>query len=463
MKPHTLVLTVAAWLPLFITATAGAAGALQGVPESFADVARTARPAVVNISTTRLVRTQGSTGDPAEDFFRQFFGEALPQRLQKRQSLGSGFIIDTDGYIVTNAHVVQQANEIRVKLSTREEYTAKIIGSDPKTDLALIKIEPKGSVAVVRLGDSDVLEVGDWVVAIGNPFGLAETVTAGIVSAKGRVIGAGPYDDFIQTDASINPGNSGGPLLNIRGEVIGINSAIFSRSGGSVGIGFAIPVNLARRIVEELRSHGKISRAWLGLQIQEVTPALAQSFGLDHPMGALVAGVEPGSPAAKAGLQRGDVILAVDGAEVIESHQLPVMVQKAGIGNTADLTVLREGREVAIEVKVEAQRAPSPQAAVPDDRGSQDDEWGVELVDLTATLSKRYAIPRGIRGALVSAVAAESPAAIAGLEPGDVIVQVDRQAVVSARTCRQLLARAERRALLLVQRQQITGYVMLQR
>ncbi len=463
MKAHSLAPVVAAWMSLHIISTAGAAGALSGVPESFADVARAARPAVVNISTTRLVRTQGSTGDPAEDFFRQFFGEALPQRLQKQQSLGSGFIIDTDGYIVTNAHVVQQANEIRVKLATREEYTAKIIGTDPKTDLALIKIEPKGSVAIVRLGDSDALEVGDWVVAIGNPFGLAETVTAGIVSAKGRVIGAGPYDDFIQTDASINPGNSGGPLLNIHSEVIGINSAIFSRSGGSVGIGFAIPVNLARRIVEELRSHGKIVRAWLGVQIQEVTPALAQSFGLDHPMGALVTGVEPGSPAAKAGLQRGDVILAVDGAEMMESHQLPVMIQKAGIGNTAELTVLREGRQRTVEVKVEGQQAPSPSLAAPDDRSGQDDQWGVALVDLTPALIKRYAIPRGMRGALVSAVAAESPAATAGLEPGDVIVQVDRQAVASAATCRQLLARADRRALLLVQRQQITGYVMLQR
>jgi len=432
---------------------------LQGVPESFAGVAKAAKPSVVNISTTRLVRTRRSSGDPAEDFFRQFFGEGLPERLAKQQSLGSGFVISEDGYIATNAHVVQQANEIKVKLSNGDEYGAKVVGTDPKTDVALIKIEPRGDLEVAQVGDSEQLEVGDWVMAIGNPFGLAETVTVGIVSAKGRAIGAGPYDDFIQTDASINPGNSGGPLLNMNGEVIGINSAIFSRSGGSVGIGFAIPMNLARRIIDELRTSGKVVRAWLGVQIQPMTAALAQSFGLDHARGAIIANVEPDSPAARAGLQRGDVILSVDGTEVRDSSKLPVMVQKAGIGNTARLGVLRDGDEIDVNVKVEAQRAPVA-AAEPEE---EDGEWGVTLVDVTPQLARRFRLPRNVRGALVSEVENGSPAAAAGLHPGDVIVQIDRKPVASARAGRQLLDRAKQRALLLVQRGQITGYTILQR
>jgi len=458
MKMSSVAL-VALSVSLLVVASVGAAPALQGVPDSFAGVARTAKPAVVNISTTRLVRAQGS-GDPAEDFFRQFFGEGLPQRLQKQQSLGSGFIISEDGYIVTNAHVVQQANEISVKLSSGDQYAAKIIGTDPKTDVALIKIEAKNSLPVMQLGDSEVIEVGDWVVAIGNPFGLAETVTVGIVSAKGRAIGAGPYDDFIQTDASINPGNSGGPLLNIQGQVVGINSAIFSRSGGSVGIGFAIPINLARRIIDELRSHGKVVRAWLGIQIQELTPALAQSFGLERPTGALVVGIEPDGPAARAGIERGDVVVAVDGVEVREGHQLLVMVQKAGIGNTAELTVLRDGARLAVDVKVEAQRQPTKAAA---DEVEESTDWGIAVVDLTPALSRQHHVARGTRGALIQSVEPGSPAAEAGIEPGDVIMQVDRRAVGSARACRQLLNAAGRRVLLLIQRQQSTGYAMLQR
>lgn len=461
MKPHAQIcFRQVCFLLSLLSATATVQA--RGVPDSFAGVARTAKPAVVNISTTRLVRSQG-TGDPAEDFFRQFFGEGLPQRLQKQQSLGSGFIISEDGYIVTNAHVVQQANEISVKLSSGEEYSAKVVGTDPKTDVALIKIQPKGSAPVVKFGDSEVLEVGDWVVAIGNPFGLAETVTAGIVSAKGRAIGAGPYDDFIQTDASINPGNSGGPLLNTQGEVIGINSAIFSRSGGSVGIGFAIPINLARRIIDEIRTHGKVVRAWLGVNIQEVTPALAQSFGLERAGGALVVGVEPSGPAARAGLERGDIILAVDGIEVKEGHQLVVMVQKAGIGNTAELTVLRDGNRLSLDVKVEAQRQSAPDSPRAKAERDSTEDWGLSLTDLTPALARQYRVPRGTRGAFVRSLEEGGPAAAAGLEVGDVIMQVDRRRVASARACLQLLNAAGERALLLIQRQQTTGYAMLQR
>ena len=291
---HCFVLTSLIGLATLLRVSSATAVAM--VPESFSEVARAAKPTVVNIFSTRTVRPQGPTGDPNDpfnEFFRRFFGEMQPQR---QQSLGSGFIVSKDGYIVTNAHVVQMADQIRVKLSNREEYDAKLVGVDDKTDVALVKITPHHELPVARLGDSETLEVGDWVVAIGNPFGFAQTVTAGIVSAKGRVIGAGPYDDFIQTDASINPGNSGGPLLNTQGDVVGINSAIISRSGGSVGIGFAIPVNTARRIIDELRQHGRVVRGWLGLSVQDVTPALAQSFGLDHPQGALVVDTDPGGP-----------------------------------------------------------------------------------------------------------------------------------------------------------------------
>jgi serine protease Do len=454
---QTLIENVVALVLPVLVLSAGPVAAAR--PDSFADVAREAKPAVVNISSTRAVRVPGSTGDPTEDFFRQFFGEGLPPRIQRQQSLGSGFIISADGYIVTNAHVVQQADQIRVKLSNRDEYDAKLIGADPKTDVALIKIKPHGEVPVVRLGNSDALEVGDWVVAIGNPFGLAETVTAGIVSAKGRVIGAGPYDDFIQTDASINPGNSGGPLLNTHGEVVGINSAIFSRSGGNIGIGFAIPINLAKHVVDELRSKGKVARGWLGVNVQDMTPALAQSFGLDHPSGALVVEVQPGGPAEKAGIERGDVITAYNGTPIQDSRQIPVMVVETGIGNTADLTLLRNGHELTVTVRITEQ--PVRQPARVERRPSK--SWGMEVMDLTSSLMRRYGIPPGVRGAMVQEVMPDGPAADAGIEPGDVIRQVDRQAVTSARSCQQALGRAGNRVLLLIQRGPVAGYAALSR
>ncbi len=439
---------------------AGPARAAQQVPDSFAGVARAAKPGVVNIFSTRIVRTPGSTGDPSEDFFRRFFGEGLPERMQRQQSLGSGFIISSDGYIITNAHVVQQAEQIHVKLSNRDEYDAKLIGVDPKTDVALIKVKPRQELPTVSLGDSDQLEVGDWVVAIGNPFGLAETVTAGIVSAKGRVIGAGPYDDFIQTDASINPGNSGGPLLNTRGEVIGINSAIFSRSGGSVGIGFAIPINLARHVTDELREHGKVVRGWLGVSVQDVTPALAQSFGLDHPRGALVVEVEPNGPGAHAGIERGDVIVEYNGTAIQESHQVPALVAETKIGDIAQVKVLREGHEQTLRMLIAEQ--PSERSARAERRPTTRD-WGVSLTDITPTLAHRFGIPSGVRGAMVRTVEDGSPAEGAGIEPGDVIRQVNRQPVTSVRSCQQALERAGDKALLLIQRGQNVGYSVMAR
>jgi serine protease Do len=438
---------------------AGSAWAVAMVPETFSEVARAVKPAVVNIFSTRIVRAgpMGNPNDPFDEFFRRFFGEMRPQR---QQSLGSGFIVSKDGYIVTNAHVVRMADEIRVKLSNREEYDAKLVGVDEKTDVALVRIKPKHELPVARFGDSDTLDVGDWVVAIGNPFGFAQTVTAGIVSAKGRVIGAGPYDDFIQTDASINPGNSGGPLLNTQGEVVGINSAIVSRSGGSVGIGFAIPVNTARRIIDELREHGRVVRGWLGLSVQDVTPALAQSFGLDHPHGALVVDVDPGGPSDKAGLERGDIITDYNGTSIEESHQLPTLAANTPIGERAAMTVLRNGHHKTITAVISEQ--PSRRVARAQ-RQRTSRGWGIALTDLTTGLMRQFNIPPGARGAMIREIEEGSPADEAGLQPGDVIRQVDRQPVTSARGCTQALARAGEQVLLLIQRGPYAGYEVLSR
>ena len=296
-------------------------------PSSFAPLVKTLTPAVVNINTTKVVKSAGRSfnfhgspfpSDQFDEFFNRFFGQH-PQRKFRQRSLGSGFIISKDGYILTNNHVVEDADEVKVTLSDEKSYDAKIIGMDKRTDLAVLKINVDHDLPIVALGDSSKLEVGDWVIAIGNPFGLERTVTAGIVSARGRVIGSGPYDDFIQTDASINPGNSGGPLFNLRGEVVGINAAIVA---GGQGIGFAIPVNMAKDLLPQLKS-GKVSRGWLGVQIQKVTPELAESFHLDSEKGALVADVVEDSPADRAGIKTGDIILSFNGREVDSMRKLP--------------------------------------------------------------------------------------------------------------------------------------------
>ena len=337
-------------------------------PETFAVLAKKISPAVVNISTEKVVkqpsmsrRIPGMPGgpgpghpspfgpeDPFKDFFEKFFGE-MPKEFKSR-SLGSGFIFDRDGYIITNNHVVEGADKIRVKLVDGREFKATLKGRDPMTDLALIKIESANhDLPVLSLGDSNAMQVGDWVLAVGNPFGLSHTVTQGIISAKGRVIGAGPYDDFIQTDASINPGNSGGPLVNLNGEVVGINSAIVATGQG---IGFAIPSSMAKSIIPQLKEKGSVVRGMLGVQIQMVTPELAKSFGLKEPMGALVAEVNPGSPAAKAGLQRGDVIVNFNGTPIKEMHELPRLVAGTPPGKTATLKVLRNAKEKDFTVTI---------------------------------------------------------------------------------------------------------------
>ncbi len=427
---------------------------IGGMPATFASVAKAARPAVCHIFAAQEP-TAGNV--PLQEFSRRFFRES-PPRNRPRHSLGSGFIVSTDGYIVTNAHVIRDATRIRVRLANRDEYEAKLIGSDPKTDIALIKIQPTGPLPVIRLGSSAALEVGDWVLAIGNPFGLAQTVTAGIVSAKGRVIGAGPYDDFIQTDASINPGNSGGPLLNVDGEVVGINSAIFSRSGGNIGIGFAIPIDLGRHIVDQLRQHGRVVRAWLGVTVQNMTPSLAKSFDLDHPRGVIVADVVPGGPADRAGLRRGDVIIGYQGRAILETQHFPALVADTPVGSRVEVNVLRGRTERAFAVTVGQLPERKPPAQLAREEG-----WGLDVADLNPQLARRLGLPVAERGVVVTAIRPASSADDAGLRPGDMIRQVNRREVRTVRQYRTALAVDREQLLLLVQRGDNSWFVVLRR
>lgn len=329
-----------------------------GFPKSFADLAEKVRPAVVNISTVTTVRVPGGPfhqffgpGEegPFGDFFRKFFGN-IPDQEMKQQSLGSGFIVDRDGYIITNNHVVAGAEEIKVKLADGREFKAKVIGRDPKTDLALIKITTIfENLPTLGLGDSDAIRVGDWVLAVGNPFGLEHTVTQGIISATGRVIGAGPYDNFLQTDAPINPGNSGGPLVNLKGEVIGINTAIIA---AGQGIGFAIPSNLAQRVTSQIKATGKVVRGSIGVSIQSMTPELAQALKIKEPHGALVSAVVRGGPAEAAGIKRGDVVVSFDGKDIKDASSLPPIVADTSPGKTVDVAVIRNGKEMRLKLTV---------------------------------------------------------------------------------------------------------------
>jgi serine protease Do len=327
----------------------------QFIPYSFADIAEKIQPAVVNVSTLQTIGLNLNQGKDfqGDEFFERFLGETPPSHRFKRQSLGSGVIIEKKGYIVTNNHVIENADEIHVRLSDNEEFEAEIIGRDVKTDIALIRIlERNRDFPVAHFGNSDTLRVGEWVIAVGNPYGLSHTVTAGIISAKGRVIG-GPYDDFIQTDASINPGNSGGPLININGEVIGINTAIFSNLQGNrfaQGIGFAIPINIVKDVVNDLHLYGKVRRGWVGIVIQEVTPEIAASFNLPNDNGALVTNIIPDGPADKAGVTRGDVILRFNEIEIINSIDLPRIAAEREPGTSATLLLNRDGEEISIQL-----------------------------------------------------------------------------------------------------------------
>ena len=403
-------------------------------PPAFVSLAEQLKPAVVNIGTAKTVKPkapmypgpQGPGGDMFEEFFERFFRNA-PQSPHKQRSLGSGFIISQDGYILTNDHVVDGADEIKVKLSDGREFTGEIRGLDPKLDLALIKIEAGENLPVARLGDSEAIKVGEWVMAIGNPFGLEQTVTVGIVSAKGRVIGAGPYDDFIQTDASINPGNSGGPLFNVQGEVIGINTAIVAQGQG---IGFAIPVNMAKQIIPQLRDEGHVTRGWLGVTVQALNKELADSFGLDSTHGALVNEVINDSPADKAGLKRGDIIVEYDGKQVGELNDLPRLVAATPVGETVKVKVFRDGKERT--VKVQIGRLDDGKAELAADAGESGGALGLTVVNVTPELVERYSLESD-QGVLITRIDPEGPAAEANLRVGDLVVEADGKEVGSVK------------------------------
>ncbi|WP_366553903.1 DegQ family serine endoprotease [Aquibaculum sediminis] len=422
----------------------------RGAPDSFADLAEELLPTVVNISTSQVV--EGGAGPESfEDLFREFFerrgGEGLPSLPQRRQaSLGSGFIIDPDGYIVTNHHVVDGADEITVRLADNRPLAAEVIGSDDKTDLALLKVETDEPLPYARWGDSDDARVGDWVLAIGNPFGLGGTVTAGIISARQRDINAGPYDDFIQTDASINRGNSGGPTFDLDGAVIGVNTAIFSPSGGSIGIGFAIPSTMARSIIASLREYGEVRRGWLGVHLQSVTDELAEGMRLPDTEGALVASVVAGGPADEAGIQQGDVILRFNGRPVSEMRRLPRMVAETPVGESVEVVIWRRGEEVSLSVDLglldEEVVAALPQPREEPASEENIEDLGLTLSQITEELQERFLLESDAEGVVVIDVVPMSPAAERGLRPGDLIAEMDQEPVSTPEEVRDHLAQA---------------------
>jgi serine protease Do len=417
---------------------------VQMVPMNFAQLAKTVKPGVVNIRTVKTMKGGGPVfrhffGNPfgpqnprgEKDPFHEFFGpfsERGPSRDFKQRSLGSGFIISKDGYIVTNNHVIDNADEIKVKLADGKEYDAKLVGRDPNTDLALIKIKGSSDLVPLEMGDSDNLDVGSWVVAIGSPFGLEQTVTAGIVSAKGRVIGAGPYDNFIQTDASINPGNSGGPLLNMNGEVVGINTAIVAQGQG---IGFAIPVKMAQGIIAQLKDHGSVTRGWLGVGIQDLTPELAEYYGMKDKKGVLVSQVFKGDPAEKAGVKSNDIIIAVDGKPVNTSRELSATIAGLEVGKRTAITVVRNGKEETFYAEL-AKRQDADLVARQELEDNGD--LGMQVTELTPEAARRFGHAEDEKGILVVGVQPGSKADAAGIQQGDLLKEVNRKPVDSLKS-----------------------------
>jgi serine protease Do len=451
----------------------------------FGDLVARVSPAVVNISSTRQVNgVQGPEfplpefppGSPFEEFFRDFFDreQQRPDRLPRRESfsLGSGFVVDPDGFVVTNNHVIAEADEITVIFADDREYPAEVVGRDPKTDLALLKIEGEEPFPAVEWADSDDVRVGDWIIAIGNPFGLGSTVTAGIVSARGRDIRAGPYDDFIQVDAAINRGNSGGPSFTLDGEVLGVNTAIFSPSGGNVGIGFAIPANLARPVIDALKETGRVARGWLGVRIQSVTPDIADSLGLPDDEGALVASVTPGGPADEADIRPGDVIVAFDDQKIERMRGLPRIVAETEIGREVVVDVWRRGER--IEVKVTLGELPSDEElaqmtqngveGAPTDR-AEFTSLGLTVATITEELRERFGIAADTTGVVVLDVVPDGPAATEDIRPGDVVVDVDQDPINSppemAAVVEQAREAGRSSVLLLVSRQGDHRFVVL--
>ncbi|MBI5492349.1 MAG: DegQ family serine endoprotease [Deltaproteobacteria bacterium] len=435
---------------------------------NFVELAKRLSPMVVNISTTQVIKERplvpfpefkGPFDEFFGDDFNKFFNE--PNREFKRQSLGSGFVINKDGYILTNFHVIENATEIIVTLSSdKKDYKAKVVGQDQKLDIALIKIKPDTDLPVAPLGNSDDLQIGEWVLAIGNPFGLGGSVTAGIVSQKGRVIGAGPYDNFIQTDASINPGNSGGPLFNVRGEVVGLNTAIIA---GGQGIGFATPINMAKEVLVQLKEKGKVTRGWIGVSIQELTPELAKSFGLKEAKGVLVSSVTPGDPADKGGIKAGDIITSFDGKPITDLGDLPRTVATTPPGKDAEVKVLRDGKEKTLFVKIGTKSEEEAAAAEPEEKDTAPDKrLGLSVQPLTPEVAKRLGIT-DTEGVIVSSVKPDSPAGEAGLRRGDVIKEIDRKPVKNVRDYSKLVTEAEKNdvALFLILRGNSSIYVVV--
>jgi serine protease Do len=416
--------------------------AAKSAPESFADLAEKLLPSVVNISSTQVVREdrgpqapQLPEGSPFGDSFREFFNrnQGAPRRAT---SLGSGFIISTDGLVVTNNHVIDGADEITVTLSDDTQHRAELVGRDPKTDLALLRIDADRVLPAVPFGDSTKSRVGDWVVAIGNPFGLGGTVTAGIISARQRDINQGPYDSFIQTDASINRGNSGGPMFNMDGEVIGVNTAIFSPTGGSVGVGFSVPSSIVSRVISQLQQFGQTRRGWLGVRIQTVTDEIAESIGLDGTRGALVSSVTDKGPAEAGGIKAGDVILSFDSKPVDSMRELPRIVAETDIGKSVPVEVWRDERQQTVAIKIGELEEEVPLLASTGSRGNAVepeeaaiDDLGVSVTSITDEMRQQFNLPNELQGVVITAVEPNSAAAEKSLRPGDVIVEVSQEEV----------------------------------
>ncbi|MFA6175458.1 MAG: DegQ family serine endoprotease [Phycisphaerae bacterium] len=442
---------------------------LRNTGEVFAEIAEKVTPAVVFVSVEQEVSQQQTMfSNPFEEFndefFRRFFDQRMPQQRQQpkqqkqiRKGQGSGFIITADGFILTNNHVVENADKITVKLSDERELVAKVIGTDPETDVAVIKVDAN-NLPFVELGDSDQLKVGQWVIAIGNPFGLSHTVTAGIVSAKGRSkIGLTEYEDFIQTDAAINFGNSGGPLLNIDGKVIGINSAIFSRSGGYMGIGFAIPVNMAKYVYQQLVADGKVTRGYLGLYGEDITADMAKLFGIENQKGVIVNKLLPDGPAAKGGIERGDVIIKKDGKAIEDWNIFRNEIARTAPGTKIELTVIREGKEkeIAVELEPRESKAVTAQAAE-----KQSKQIGITVQDLTDELAKQFGY-EDKSGVIVTEVDPSSQAAEIGIAPGTLITEVNRQKVEDSKGFWELIGKAQDSVLLYVHQGEISRYVAI--
>jgi serine protease Do len=464
---RTAGLAVLFWSVFLFCGTIGHTATFEA-PASFANLVQQVEGSVVNISTTQKAKEQsplqqfGGSNSPFDQFFgdqfKHFFGN-IPQGQVETHALGSGFLISDDGLILTNNHVVDKADEITVKTFDGKEYSAKVVGRDPKTDLALVRITagkgvlPKPAV----LGDSDAIRVGDWVIAVGNPFGLSTTVTSGIISAKGRVIGAGPYDDFLQTDAAINPGNSGGPLFNMQGQVVGINTAIVAQGQG---IGFAIPINIAKSILGQLKT-GKVIRGWLGIMIQNITPELAKSFGITATKGVLVADVVQEGPAAKADLQRGDIIQSLEGKAVENSGELSRKIAALKPGTEVSLGVIRNGKPLTLKVTLGTLPAKLPKAKTLSPK--TESAWGITVQNLTPELAQTFGLSAGETGVVITKVQPNSAAAAALLRQGDVIKEVNRQKIQNIRDWTQATEKVSKGAplLLLVERGGNTFYVAI--